>query len=312
MNKEVEYYCLDCNTTICSYCKLLGSHSRNEMANHELVDVHEQYIKLNPEKEEYYCLDCNTTICSYCKLLGSHSRNEMANHELVDVHEQYIKLNPEKEDSMKHLNEKIKKGQETISKLKFQIHQLRENISSEAEKQLEYEAEKDYNNAQLVSTDDIHLNITKLNLLTVMRDIISNSSEYYTLRQNLVKNVSVPEFIYVWFTYKRIVESLIKNIEYFNMKNKYPDKSNYNLTKFNEFKLISFNVEDGNTNKEKNKEEVTKVSADKRKQVFDKAQQKLNLDNTRILKDMIKRHKQQSNQNHTMNSIGDLGLMGNT
>jgi hypothetical protein len=321
--KEADFYCPYCEANFCNEC---GSNVHHEFSNDKSVKaLYEKHLTskipvskvsagmcdCNMNKEaEFYCFECNTTICSYCRLLGSHSRGEMVNHELIDIQEHYNKLNPDKEDSMKHLNEKIKKGQETISKLKFQIHQLRENILHEAEKQLEYESEKDYTNAQLVLTDDLHLNITKLNLLTVMRDMISSNSDYYSLRQSLVKNVSMPDFIYVWFSYKRIIDGFNSNLEYYNSKNKYPDRSLYALSKFNEFKLISFNFEDGQSFKEKNKEEVTKISADMRKQVFDKSQQKLNIGNTKLLKEMIKKHqKNNTNNNNSFNM--EQGLFNN-
>lgn len=301
--KEADFYCIYCEANFCTECNSNVHHEHsNDKALKALYEKHlnskipvskvtSGICDCNMSKEvEFYCYDCNKTICSFCRLLGSHSKGEMVNHELVDVNEQYNKLNPEKEESMKHMNDKIKKGQETISKLKFQIHQLRENTFLEAEKQLEFEAEKDYTHAQLVLTDDIHLNITKLNLLSLIRDVLLNTSDYYNLRQNLVKNVSMPEFIYVWFTYKRLIDSFNNNIEYYNMKNKFPDRTNYILNKFNEFKLINFNFEENQNTKEKNKEEITKISSDMRKQVFDKDHQKLNIGNTKILKEMIKNH----------------------
>lgn len=321
--KEADFYCVLCEANFCNECNSTVHHEHsNDKALKALYEKHlQQKIPIskvtpgicdcNLDKEvEFFCHQCNITICSYCKLLGSHSRGEMSNHKLDDVQEHYLKQNPEKEDSMKLLNDKIKKGQETISKLKFQIHQLRENILLEAEKQLDDETEQEYTRQQLWLTSDIHLNITNLNLLNSLKDCINDTNDYFNLRQNLVKNVSMPELIYVFNSYKRIIDAFVCNRDSYNAKNKFPDRSNYNTSKFNEFKINNFNFEDNQHSKEKKGEETSKISADNRKQLFDKAQQRLNINNSKLLKEMIKKH-MKSNAGGGNNSFNLEGNMFN-
>jgi hypothetical protein len=53
-DKEVEYYCTVCKTTICSYCKLVESHSKGEAATHHTIDVYDHYCKLHEEGSDTY------------------------------------------------------------------------------------------------------------------------------------------------------------------------------------------------------------------------------------------------------------------
>lgn len=302
--KEAEFLCVQCNSNFCSDC---NSNVHHEFSNDKkMVALYENHLLTKmpinkvtsgicgdcslSKEVEFYCADCNKTICSFCKMVGNHSTGELATHELIDIIEHYQKLSPHKPESIKIFNDRIDKGQVMISKLKAQIHLLRENIYVEAQKQLEYETQIDYNHSQLITTDDLHLNINKLNMLNAFKDLIYTTNEYYALRQNLIKNVSMPEFVYIWFSYKRIVESFNANLEFFNTKNKYPEKQNYIVARFNEFKVNNYISDEQIINKEKSKEEVTKISSDLRKQMFDKNQMKLNISNTKLLKDMIKKH----------------------
>lgn len=49
-DKEVEYYCNNCNLAICSYCRVIGSHSRGDALTHDLVDIGIALENGNPEK----------------------------------------------------------------------------------------------------------------------------------------------------------------------------------------------------------------------------------------------------------------------
>jgi hypothetical protein len=51
-DKDVEFYCLNCKLTICSYCKVIGSHSRGEASTHQLQDISIAYANLAPETLE--------------------------------------------------------------------------------------------------------------------------------------------------------------------------------------------------------------------------------------------------------------------
>ena len=316
--KEADFFCKLCESNFCSDC---FSNVHHEFSNDKtLKEAYEKHLltkeptskvtagmcdcNLNKEAE-FYCLDCNKTICSHCKLLGSHSKGELVRHELIEIGEQYAKLSPDKEESLKRLNDAIKRGHETIGRLKGFINDLRDNIHQEAEKQLESESEKDYLYFQLLCTDDINQNITHLNLLMIMKDLTSYTGDYYTLRQQLVKSISMPEFIYVWYSYKRQIDHFAKNLEYYTLKSKSPDKSVYIQTKYNEFKVKNFNFDDSVLSKEKNKEEVTKVSSGLKKQVFDKAQMINNIQNTKLLKEMIRSH-QKSFNNQSEVSFNNL------
>lgn len=51
-DKDVEFYCTNCKLTICSYCKVIGSHSKGEAAMHQLEDIVVAYNKLAPDNIE--------------------------------------------------------------------------------------------------------------------------------------------------------------------------------------------------------------------------------------------------------------------
>jgi len=51
-DKDVEFYCQVCKLTICSYCKVIGSHSKGEAANHPLQDIAIAYGNLAPDTLE--------------------------------------------------------------------------------------------------------------------------------------------------------------------------------------------------------------------------------------------------------------------
>lgn len=38
-----QFFCNKCKTTLCIYCKIKGSHSSGEFANHQLVNIEEAY-----------------------------------------------------------------------------------------------------------------------------------------------------------------------------------------------------------------------------------------------------------------------------
>ena len=68
---DVEFYCKTCNLAICSYCKVLGSHSRGNAASHLLEDIAEVYSKNNPNDsnnefgEVNISIDYNSIILVY-------------------------------------------------------------------------------------------------------------------------------------------------------------------------------------------------------------------------------------------------------
>jgi hypothetical protein len=51
-DKDVEFYCNSCKLTICSYCKVIGSHSKGEAATHVLDNIVVAYNNLAPDKIE--------------------------------------------------------------------------------------------------------------------------------------------------------------------------------------------------------------------------------------------------------------------
>lgn len=51
-DKEVEFYCETCRIAICSYCRVIGSHSKGEAMFHNLKDIHLALDNENPEKLE--------------------------------------------------------------------------------------------------------------------------------------------------------------------------------------------------------------------------------------------------------------------
>jgi hypothetical protein len=48
-DKDVEFYCKQCNISICSYCKVIGTHSKGEAAFHVLEDISTTLQRLNPD-----------------------------------------------------------------------------------------------------------------------------------------------------------------------------------------------------------------------------------------------------------------------
>ena len=50
--KDVEFFCKVCNLPICSYCKVVGSHSKGDAMNHPYEDIYTAYVKFNPESNE--------------------------------------------------------------------------------------------------------------------------------------------------------------------------------------------------------------------------------------------------------------------
>ena len=53
-DKDVEYYCVTCQTTICSFCKLIESHSKGEASTHRVKDIFEYYKSQAPEGLEAF------------------------------------------------------------------------------------------------------------------------------------------------------------------------------------------------------------------------------------------------------------------
>lgn len=59
-NQESQFYCTQCNTTLCVYCKINGNHSSGEFGTHELKSIEEAYFlakndaeSINPAMETY-------------------------------------------------------------------------------------------------------------------------------------------------------------------------------------------------------------------------------------------------------------------
>ena len=57
-DREAEYYCKTCNLPLCSFCKVLGTHSQADTLKHELVDIevmyHESDDQYKNSKNEIY------------------------------------------------------------------------------------------------------------------------------------------------------------------------------------------------------------------------------------------------------------------
>jgi hypothetical protein len=52
LDKDVEFYCNNCKITICSYCRIIGSHSKGEAAFHVLEEIGTAYKRLIPDNLE--------------------------------------------------------------------------------------------------------------------------------------------------------------------------------------------------------------------------------------------------------------------
>jgi hypothetical protein len=50
----VEYYCNECNKSICSYCKILGSHSKGLALEHQLEEIDVVWRSKSPETNEIF------------------------------------------------------------------------------------------------------------------------------------------------------------------------------------------------------------------------------------------------------------------
>ena len=312
-DKEADFFCLNCEFNFCQDCYSQVHHEYSNDKNLKaLYSNHEkEYIIKSTtglcdscnKDVEYYCKTCNTSICAYCKLLGNHSKGDLANHQLEEIHQYYLKQAPENNDIAKALTDKSKRAQETLGKLKNQIINLKEHIYVEAEKQLENELEKEYTHIQISSSEAVHLNVTKYNLLTLMKDMIQTTKDYFNVRQSMIKSIYVAEFIYTWKSYIRILDHYHNNLNKYISKNKFPDKKETDLVKFNEFKVIPYSFEEGVISKEKVKEETTKINSSMLKQVFDSNQQKANIENTKLLKNMIKNNmNNKNNKNESVNN----------
>lgn len=50
--KEVEYFCEECKVSLCSYCKIIGSHSKKEYSSHRLRGIDEVYHEKNIDNND--------------------------------------------------------------------------------------------------------------------------------------------------------------------------------------------------------------------------------------------------------------------
>ncbi len=48
-NNNVAFYCLECKTAICSWCKVVGSHSKGKASTHTLENIYEYYKNIVPD-----------------------------------------------------------------------------------------------------------------------------------------------------------------------------------------------------------------------------------------------------------------------
>lgn len=51
-DKDAEFFCKNCNLPICSYCKVMGSHSRNEALTHPLEEISLAYNRFSPDSND--------------------------------------------------------------------------------------------------------------------------------------------------------------------------------------------------------------------------------------------------------------------
>jgi hypothetical protein len=72
-DKDVEFFCKNCNIPICSYCKVIGSHSRNDAMNHQFEDITSAYMRFSPDSNEVI------KICEDKKKKGSESLVKIKN-----------------------------------------------------------------------------------------------------------------------------------------------------------------------------------------------------------------------------------------
>lgn len=319
--KDAELYCLNCEANLCVDCNnnIHYIHSNDRIikdiyANHRQEKINKQVngqcdCSFNKEAE-YYCRSCNLSLCSYCKLLGSHSKGSNKNHVIEDINSYYTKCHPENLDSIKLCNEMSKKASDTINKLKMNINLLREPLYLEASNQLDIEVEKEYTRVQLFSTESIHLNVTKLNLLMLLKDNIDYFREYFNYRLEVIKDIYISEFFFILFSYASMINKFYFNYMYLKSNNKMITKEDQKISKFNEFKIISFNFEDGTTNNEKEKQETNKMLNNNIiKQVFDKHQQKHNQNNSNLVINMIKIHNEILNRPYNEDNVDNVDYL---
>jgi len=95
MDKEVEFYCNNCKITICSYCKVIGSHSKGEAALHVLEDISTAYKRLIPENLEIIKI--------------SENKKSLAQETLKSIKEQIRQI---KETNFVHAQKEIRKAYE--------------------------------------------------------------------------------------------------------------------------------------------------------------------------------------------------------
>lgn len=315
--KEADYFCSSCEFNFCQDCYSLVHHEySNDKSLKAMFSNHVGDVIVrsnaglcdcsNSKEAEFYCKTCLVPLCAYCKLLGAHSKGEMSSHQLEEIYTYYQRLNPDNNELIKITLDKARKAQETLGKLKIQINSLRENIFYDSCKQLESVMEKEYNHTQLVSIGAIHSNISKMNLLNVIKDKLLFTSDYFNSREQLVKTSYLPEYIYNWSSFSREINHFSRNIDVFITKNKYPDRKDHEQPKFNEFKVIPYSFDDSTYTKEKGKEEATKLPSSVLKQVFDKNQQKINIYNTNLLKKMINQHATKVSNANYDNSKNDV------
>ena len=50
--RDVEFFCKNCNIPICSFCRVIGSHSKGEATLHQFEDINSAFIRFSPESND--------------------------------------------------------------------------------------------------------------------------------------------------------------------------------------------------------------------------------------------------------------------
>jgi hypothetical protein len=103
-DKDVEFYCTNCKLTICSYCKVIGSHSRGEASTHLLQEISVAYNNLAPDNLEAIKLSEERRKKATDTLKSV--RDQMMYLQNINLEKAMIEIKNAFEDEMKHIQAK--------------------------------------------------------------------------------------------------------------------------------------------------------------------------------------------------------------
>jgi hypothetical protein len=122
-DKDVEFYCLDCKQAICSYCCVVGSHSKGHAGSHKLEHISKVYNDLNPDN---FPKSQESELNFEKKKTEGIEKLEKVKKTIIDIKSKNLKVSIEKvvsvfDEQFKHLEQKT---QESMTKHLSIMNQL--------------------------------------------------------------------------------------------------------------------------------------------------------------------------------------------